>query len=128
MVLPKPMRIQGHKSFNYLHKKGVRFYGSSMLLRVVNGQSNLLSSNVYETGPKSCRCAVSISCKVNKKAVIRNQLRRMLHRHLRQRLELREEHSNKWALITLKQHSSTKPMFSLLEECDQLLKEAGLYR
>ncbi len=128
MVLPKTMRIKGHKSFNYLHKRGSRFNGSSMLLRVTNAQSNLLRNNLCNESSKSCRCAVSISCKVSKRAVIRNRLRRLMHNHLRERLEFQKNHSGKWALITLKQSSSGKKMVSLLEECDQLLKEAGLYQ
>ncbi len=98
-----------------------------MLLRVVNARENLIKSDSHNIEPLSCRCAISISCKVSKKAVIRNQLRRLLHNHLRQRLESKKEYASKWALITLKANASLTGAEPLLTECDQLLKEAGLY-
>ena len=127
MVLPKPMRIKGHRPFYYLHKAGTIFHSQSMLLKVATAKPRLLSPKDSDNQSNSCRCAISISCKVSKKAVIRNRFRRLLHYHLRQRLESRKEHSNKWALITLKQNSISKEDMRLLVECDQLLKKAGLY-
>ncbi len=128
MVLPKPMRIKGHKPFNFLQKKATRYQGSLMLLRVAKAQTNLLKTCIHkENASSSCRCAVSISCKVSKRAVIRNRIRRYLHNHLRERLEHHTEHADKWALLTLKQNSSSREISSLIKECDHLLKEAGLY-
>ncbi len=127
MVLPKPMRIKGHRPFYYLHKAGTVFHSQSMVLKVATGKPHLLRPFNSIKKSDSCRCAISISCKVSKKAVIRNRLRRLLHDHLRQRLSSKKEHSNKWALFSLKQSSALKEGMPLLKECDQLLKKAGLY-
>ena len=71
-----------------------------------------------------CRCAVVISSKVSKRAVIRNRLRRLLHDHLRDHFERAFQHSNTWVLISLKPGAEAKDA-PVLEECDRLLKQAG---
>ncbi len=127
MVLPKSMRLKGYKSFNHLHKFGYRYYGSSMVLRVVQARPQLLKESLRSLKPQSCRCAVVISSKVSKKAVIRNKLRRLLHDHLSQRLCHNKGLSSKWALVSLKPSAINKAQTPLLEECDILLREAGLF-
>ena len=127
MVLPRSMRIQGHKCFDYLHRSASRYQTSSMILKVVKARKNLLKSNsVINNEDICCRCAVAISSKVSKKAVIRNRLRRQIHAHLRTRLEKNKLNYNKWALFSLKPASLGLETFSLLEECDKLLTKAGL--
>ena len=126
MVLPRSMRLKGHKCFDYLHTSGVRYHSSSMVLKVVNAKTKLLKpSDANEIG-LTLRCAVAISNKVSKRAVIRNRLRRLLHNHLRLRLEKNILKTNKWALISLKPNSLQIEPFPLLAECDKLLNKAGL--
>ncbi len=127
MVLPESMRLKGHKCFDYLHRSGIRYHGSLMVLRVVKAKPILIKSNQKKGIFRSCRCAVSISSKVSKKAVIRNRLRRLIHNHLRIRLLNVTEHCERWALISLKPSSSMKEIAPLLEECDRLLHKAGLF-
>ena len=126
MVLPASMRLKGHRPFDLLHRSGIRFHGSLMVLRVVEAQPNLLRipSKKFET--TTCRCAVAISSKVSKRAVIRNRIRRLLHDHLRLRLSNSTNHSNRWALISLKPNSLKKSSIPLLKECDKLLRDSGL--
>ena len=128
MVLPNSMRLKGHRCFSYLHKFGRRFYSSSMVIKVVQAKPKLLnnSSKKFLRDSSRCRCAVAISNKVSKKAVIRNRLRRMFHNHLRSRLGESEKLSNTWALISLKPNSSISNPKPLLDECDKLLKSAKL--
>ncbi len=126
MVLPRSMRIQGHRCFDYLHRSASHYQSSSMVLKVVKAKKNLLKSNSLFKEDTCCRCAVAISSKVSKKAVIRNRLRRQIHDHLRRRLEKNHLNYNKWALFSLKRSSLSLETLSLLEECDRLLTKAGL--
>ncbi len=71
-----------------------------------------------------CRCAVVISSKISKRAVVRNRLRRLLHDHLREHFEQSFQHSNTWILISLKPGAEVKDA-PVLEECDRLLQQAG---
>ena len=99
-----------------------------MVLRVVDSRSQLLRSQTKNTKPLSCKCAVAISNKVSKKAVVRNHLRRLLHSHLRHRLENQNQSSNQWALLSLKPSSIDLGQDHLKKECDKLLKKAGLFQ
>ena len=126
MVLPRSMRLQGHKCFDYLHRSASRYQSSSMVLKVAKARKNLLKASPLLNDEHCCRCAVAISSKVSKKAVIRNRLRRQIHTHLRSRLEKNTLNYNKWALLSLKPASLGLKTFSLLQECDHLLTKAGL--
>ena len=124
MVLPSQLRLKGYKSFNHLYKKGFRYHGASMILRVAVAKPNLLKRNSKKL--ENFKCAVSISHKVSKKSVIRNKLRRIFHAHLT--LKLKHLKSQSWALLSLKPESSSKKTELLLKECDHLLSKAGLMK
>ena len=125
MVLPKEMRLKGYKSFDYIHKVSKRYRGSSLTLRVSRANPNLINGFTPHSRNKSCRCAISISNKVSKKAVVRNRLRRLIHEHLRIRLFRKPKYINRWALINFNPGCLEKEPKLLLEECDKLLLEAG---
>ena len=128
MVLPTSMRLRGHRCFDYLHRRGQRFQGSLMTLRKASAMPRLLRWECRPVEQKGetavCRCAVVISSKVSKRAVIRNRLRRLLHEHLREHFEQSFQHSNTWVLISLKPGAEAKDA-PVLEECDRLLQQAG---
>lgn len=128
MVLPVAMRLRGHRCFDYLHRKGQRFHGTFMTLRKASAMPKLLRQTDRPVEGHSensvCRCAVVISSKVSKRAVIRNRLRRRLHDHLRQHFERSCQHANTWILISLKPGVEIK-LSPMLEECDRLLQLAG---
>ncbi len=126
MVLPRQMRIKGHRCFDYLHKVGARYHGPNMVLRVAKANFDLQRSHKVFRSSDSCRCAVAISSKVSKKAVIRNRLRRLFHDHLQLKLSESRGSRNNWALISLKPNSSSQETSQLMEECDKLLRKAGL--
>jgi len=128
MVLPKVMRLKGYKCFNYIHKYSKRYRGKLMVLKVVKAQEYLIHDNSKSPHYSSCKCAISISNKVSKRAVIRNRLRRLLHDHLRVKLFNNSKSSNYWALISLNTNCLSKNSKDLLEECDNLFFEAGFYR
>ncbi len=127
MVLPKSMRIRGYKCFDYIHKSAKKFNSNLMLLKVTKANENLITEFAKGSSTQSCRCALSISNKVSKKAVVRNKIRRTLHTHLKRRLENRKEHKQKWILLSLKPSSINLSLLDMQLECDKLLSRAGLF-
>ena len=99
-----------------------------MVIRTMHGDPLLLRPQLRRLAVQDCRCAVVISSKVHKRAVRRNRLRRLLHAHLRQRLEQRSDLAGQWLLVSLRPGSADADDPQLLEECDSLLNAAGLKR
>ena len=97
-----------------------------MVLRVAEGDSNLLRRELRGIQERTCRCALVISNKVSKRSVKRNRLRRLLHDHLRLRFEQRNDLAGRWLLISLRPEAAEAEPTQLLEECDSLLRSAGL--
>ena len=126
MVLPASMRLRGHRCFNRLHRSSKRQHGTLMVLRVAEGDSNLLRRELRGIQERTCRCGLVISNKVSKRSVKRNRLRRLLHDHLRRRFEQRNDLAGRWLLISLRQEAGEAEPTQLLEECDSLLRSAGL--
>ncbi len=126
MVLPKPMRINGYKCFDYIHKKGVRYNSSSIFIKVAPANPSLINNkSIKDRSINSFRCAVSISNKVSKRAVVRNQFRRIFHEHLQKRLLKLKTSKEFWILISLRPSSLDKGPVILLREVDKLLSKAG---
>ena len=126
MVLPKHMRIKGHKCFDYIYKEGSRFYGPSMVLRVTNANTKLQVKRKIAKIRPSVKCAISISNKVSKKSVTRNKLRRLFHHHLTCKLSKVKCDRDVWAFISLKPSCMQNSDSTLLKECDKLLTKAGI--
>ena len=126
MVLPKHMRLKGHRCFDFIYREGERFYSHSMVLRVTNANTKLQVRGINSKFSPSVKCAVSISNKVSKRSVIRNKLRRLFHHHLSCRLSNIEKVNEVWAFITLKPSCIKNSNSDLLKECDKLLTKAGI--
>ena len=126
MVLPKHMRLKGHRCFDFIYKEGERFHSSSMVLRVTKANSKLQSKTINSKIRPSVRCAISISNKVSKKSVTRNKLRRLFHHHLSYRLSNMDVKNEVWAFISLKPNCMKTSNSNLLNECDKLLSKAGI--
>ena len=126
MALPPSMRIRGHRCFSRLHRTGRRHHGVWMVLRVMDEEARLLRPELRRQASCSCRCALVISNKVSKRSVKRNRLRRLLHNHLRRRFEQRNDLAGRWLLISLRPEAAEAEPTQLLEECDSLLRSAGL--
>jgi len=126
MVLPKHMRLKGHRCFDFIYKYGTRFYSSSMVLRVTKANTKLLGKGINSQIGTSLKCAISISNKVSKKSVIRNKLRRLFHHHLSCKLSNIEIEKEVWAFISLKPSCMQNSNKTLLKECDTLLIKAGI--
>ena len=126
MVLPKHMRLKGHRCFEFIYKEGERFYSPSMVLRVTNANKRLKAKGVNQSTRPSIKCAISISNKVSKKSVTRNKLRRLFHHHLSSRLSIMEVDSEVWIFISLKPSCMKTSNSNLLKECDRLITKAGI--
>ena len=126
MVLPKSMRIKGYKCFDYIHKTSNKFNTNLMLLKVTKANTRLIKEFSGRSQERNCRCAVSISNKVSKRAVIRNQVRRIFHEHLKLRLLNQSRFQRNWILISLRPSSLDKGVPNLLKEVDNLLYKASL--
>ena len=126
MVLPKHMRLKGHRCFDFIYKEGSRFYSPSMVLRVTNANTKpQVKGNNSKTRP-FIKCAISISNKVSKKSVTRNKLRRLFHQHLSFRLSKMSCDYEIWAFISLNPSCMKNSNCTLLKECDKLLTKAGI--
>ena len=82
VALPKRHRLRSHRAIDHLHRQGRRHQSPHLLLRVVAAKDGLLPPPDRRAPGSPWRCALVISAKVNKRAVVRNRLRRLLHRHL----------------------------------------------
>ena len=126
MVLPKHMRLKGHRCFDFIYKEGSRFYGPSMVLRITNANTKLQAKGINSKIKPKIKCAISISNKVSKKSVIRNKLRRLFHQHLSYKLSNMVVDKEVWAFISLKPSCMKNSESNLLKECDKLLIKAGI--
>ena len=126
MVLPKHMRLKGHRCFDFIYKEGSRYYGPSMVLRVTNANTKLQLNAINSKMRRSIKCAISISNKVSKKSVTRNKLRRLFHQHLSYRLSNIDYDKEVWAFISLKPSCMKTSESNLLKECDKLFIKAGI--
>ena len=126
MVLPKHMRLKGHRCFDFIYKEGSRFYGPSMVLRVTKANTKLQFKRINSKIRPSIKCAISISNKVSKKSVTRNKLRRLFHHHLSCRFTNISFDNEVWAFISLKPSCMQNSNSNLLKECDKLLNKAGI--
>tara|TARA_B100000614_G_scaffold145778_1_gene129572 strand:- start:79 stop:465 length:387 start_codon:yes stop_codon:yes gene_type:complete len=126
MVLPKHMRLKGHRCFDFIYKEGARFYGPSMVLRVTKANTKLQAKRIKNNSEPFIKCAISVSNKVSKKSVIRNKLRRLFHHHLSYRLSNIIFVEEVWAFISLKPSCMKNSNSNLLKECDKLLTKAGI--
>ena len=126
MVLPKHMRLKGHRCFDFIYKEGERFHSPSMVLRVTNSNTKLQFTQIDSKISPSIKCAISISNKVSKKSVTRNKLRRLFHHHLSLRLSSMPCDKEIWAFISLKPSAMKNSDSTLLKECDKLLTKAGI--
>ena len=45
MALPKDMRLKGHRTFNYIHKNSIKYYGQLMTFEVAESKPEILFSH-----------------------------------------------------------------------------------
>ena len=128
MALPKDMRLKGHRTFNYIHKNAVKYYGDLMTFNVVRSNPEILSSHKVRCTSNELRVAISISKKVSKKAVNRNKTRRILQEWLLKNIQKFNNHKPYWLLVNLKSDHFYNDKNQLLEEFQNLMLKSRIIK
>ena len=128
MALPKAMRLKGHRTFDYIHKNSVKYYGKLMTFKIARSNPKILVShkNVYSLD--NFKIAITISKKVSKKAVVRNKIRRILQDCLLKNFSQENNHKPYWLLVNLKSSYFYNNKIELLEEFQHLIIKSGLFK
>ena len=128
MALPKAMRLKGHRTFNYIHKNSVKYYGKLMTLKVARSNPIILRSHNKNDNLDNFKIAIAISKKVSKKAVVRNKLRRLLQDCLLNNFRDENNHKPYWLLVNLNKGDSHNDEAKLLKEFQHLIFKSGLFK
>ena len=128
MALPKNMRLKGHRTFNYIHKNSVKYYGKLMTFKVARSNPEILLSHKLTNNSNKFRVAIAISKKVSKKAVERNKLRRILQEWLLKNIQKINNHKPYWLLVNLKVGNFYNNKNKLLEEFQNLMFKSRLIK
>ena len=128
MALPKDMRLKGHRTFDYIHKNSVKYYGKLMTFKLVRSNPGILSSHNLSNTSNNLRVAIAISKKVSKKAVDRNKIRRILQEWLLSNIKKINNHKPYWLLVNLKFGDFCNDKKRLLEEFQNLMFKSRLIK
>ena len=128
MALPKDMRLKGHRTFDYIHKNSIKYYGKLMTLKVARSNPDILSSHKIKNNSNEFRVAIAISKKVSKKAVDRNKIRRILQEWLLKNIKKINNHKPYWLLVNLKIGDFHNDKNKLLEEFQNLMFKSRLIK
>ena len=128
MALPKSMRLKGHRTFDYIHKNSVKYYGKLMTFKIARSNQQILISHRLTNYTNNFKVAIAISKKVSKKAVERNKIRRMLHECLLRNIQIENNHKPYWLLVNLKIGDFYNDKSKLLEEFQYLMFKSGLIK
>jgi len=128
MALPNNMRLKGHRTFDYIHKNSVKYYGKLMTFKVARSNPQILLSHKLPNIKNNFRVSITISKKVAKKAVERNKIRRIFHEWLSSNIKKKNNHKPYWLLVNLKHGNSYNDVSKLLEEFQNLMLKSGLIK
>ena len=128
MALPKAMRLKGHRTFDYIHKNSVKYYGKLMTLRIARSNPKILATHKNKDNLNNFKIAIAISKKVSKKAVVRNKIRRLLQNYLLKNFSQDNNHKPYWLLVNLSSSDSYNDESKLLEEFQHLIFKSGLFK
>ena len=128
MALPKAMRLKGHRTFDYIHKNSVKYYGKLMTIKIAKANSKILISHNKIDNLNNFKIAIAISKKVSKKAVVRNKIRRILQDCLLRNLSKENNHKPYWLLVNLNGGNLYNDKIKLLEEFQHLIFKSGLFK
>ena len=128
MALPKSMRLKGYRTFEYIHKNSLKYYGKLMTLKIAKPNRQILISHKNTDSLDNVKIAIAISKKVSKKAVERNRIRRRLQDNLLKNFNKDNNHKPYWLLVNLKSGNSNNYNNELLKEFQNLIFKSGLFR
>ena len=126
MALPKAMRLKGHRTFKYIHKNSVKYYGKFMTFKIARSNRNILISHKNFEDLNNFKIAISISKKVSKKAVERNKIRRALQDCFLKNFSQAKNHKPYWLLVNLRAVDSSDYESQLIEEFKHLILKSSL--
>ena len=128
MALPKAMRLKGHRTFDYIHKNSVIYYGKLMTLKIAKSNPKIFISHKNNNNLNNFKIAIAISKKVSKKAVVRNKIRRILQDCFLKNFSIKNNHKPYWLLVNLKVGDFYNDKIKLLEEFQHLIFKSGLFK
>ena len=128
MALPKNMRLKGHRSFNYIHKNSIKYYGKLMTFKVAVSNPEILSSHKLRNTSNNLKISIAISKKVSKKAVERNKIKRVLQNWILINIQKINNHKPYWLLVNLKFGDFCNDKTKLLEEFQNLMFKSHLIK
>ena len=128
MALPKAMRLKGHRTFDYIHKNSVKYYGKFMTFKIAKSNPKILISHKNINSLNKYKIAIAISKKVSKKAVVRNKIRRLLQDSLLKNFSQDKNHKPYWLLVNLYSGDITNNESKLLDEFQHLIFKSGLFK
>ncbi len=128
MALPNKMRLKGHRTFSYIHKNSIKYYGKLMTLKVARSNPEILLSHKLKNSSNNLRIAISVSKKISKKAVERNKIRRILQEWLLTNIQKINNHKPYWLLVNLKFGDFCNDKNALLEEFQNLMSKSRLIK
>ena len=128
MSLPRDMRLKGHRTFDYIHKNSVKYYGELMTFKVAKSNPSILLSHNLRDNPNNFKIAIAVSKKVSKKAVERNKIRRILQEWLLKNIQKINNHKPYWLLVNLKFGDFFNDKEKLLEEFQNLMFKSRLIK
>ena len=128
MALPRDMRLKGHRTFDYIHKNSIKYYGELMSFKVARSNPDILSNHNLKNASNNFRIAIAISKKVSKKAVERNKLRRIIQEWILTNIQKINNHKPYWLLVNLKFGDFCNDKSRLLEEFQNLMFKSHLIK
>ena len=128
MALPKDMRLKGHRTFNYIHKNSIKYYGKLMTFKLAKSNPEITLSHKNKSTSNNLRVAIAISKKVSKKSVERNKTRRILQEWLLTNIQKINVHKPYWLLVNLKFGDFYNDKNRLLEEFQNLMIKSRLIK
>ena len=128
MALPKRMRLKGHRSFKYIYKNSIKYYGKLMDFKVAKSRPQILSSHKNYAFTNNFKLAIIISKKISKKSVVRNKIRRILQENFLKFFKKEFNHIPYWVLVNLKVGYSNNYETELLKEFRTLFLKTGLLK
>ena len=128
MALPKAMRLKGHRTFDYIHKNSIKYYGRLMTLKIATPNKKILISHKNTDSSEKLKIAIAISKKVSKKAVERNRIRRILQDSLLKNFRKENNHKPYWLLVNLKSGDFCNDEEQILNDFQNLISKTGLFK
>ena len=128
MALPKHMRLKGHRTFEYIHKNSIKYYGKLMTFKVAKPNSRVILSHKLHENSNNLKVSIAISKKVAKKAVERNKIRRIFQEWLSLNIKSKNNHKPYWLLVNLKIGVTCNDKTKLLKEFQNLMFKSGLIK